>query len=114
MASHPKHLYSPQEYLARERRALERSEYYAGEIFAMSGASRKHNLIVLNVGGQLNLQLRDRECEAYVSEMRVRTPDTRFYTYPDIVVVCEPPQFEDSVFDTLLNPTLIIEVLSPS
>jgi Uma2 family endonuclease len=114
MASHLKHLYSPQEYVARERKALEKSEYYAGEIFAMAGASRQHNLIVGNTTTQLNNQLAEGGCEVYPGEMRVRTPDTRFYTYPDIVVACEPPQFEDSVFDTLLNPMLIIEVLSPS
>src|SRR5436853_6598822 len=114
MASHPKHFYTPQEYLALERKAVCKSEYYTGEIFAMSGASREHNLIVANVTTALNTQLENRECEVYASDMRVRTPDTATYTYPDVIVVCGQPQFEDAEVDTLLNPTLIIEVLSQS
>jgi Uma2 family endonuclease len=114
MASHPEHFYTPTEYLALERKAAYRSEYYSGEIFAMTGASREHNIIVLNVGGDLNTQLETRECEVYSSEMRVRTPDTSLYTYPDIVAVCGQPRFDDDSFDTLLNPTVIVEVLSPS
>lgn len=114
MASHPKHLYTPEEYLALERQAAYKSEYYAGEIFAMSGASREHNLIVANVTTILNTQLAAANCEVYASDMRVRTPDTRLYTYPDVVVVCGEPQFEDEAVDTLVNPTLIVEVLSPS
>ncbi len=114
MASHIKHSYTPQEYLALERKASYKSEYYAGEIFAMSGASREHNIIVANVTTSLNTQLEDRDCEVYPSDMRVRTPDTLLYTYPDVVVVCQEPQFEDDSVDTLSNPTLIVEVLSPS
>ena len=87
MASHPKHFYTPQEYLALERKAVCKNEYYAGEIFAMSGASREHNLIVANVTTLLNTQLKDRNCEVYPNDMRVRTPDTLLYTYPDVVVV---------------------------
>src|SRR5690349_16896757 len=114
MASHPEHFYTPEEYLALERKADYKSEYYAGEIFAMSGASRGHNLIVANVTTLLNTRLADRDCEVYPSDMRVRPPDTTLYTYPDVVVVCGQPQFEDEAVDTLLNPTLIVEVLSPS
>jgi Uma2 family endonuclease len=114
MASHPKHFYSPEEYLALERKASYRSEYYAGEIFAMSGASREHNLIAANVTTSLNTQLEDRDCEVYVSDMRVRTPDNLLYTYPDVVVTYGESQFDDTAVYTLLNPTLIVEVLSPS
>jgi Uma2 family endonuclease len=114
MASHRKHLYTPEEYLALERKAAYKSEYYAGEIFVMSGASREHNIIVANVTTLLNTQLENRDCEVYASNMRVRTPDTTFYTYPDVTVVCGEPQFEDESVDTLSNPTLIVEVLSPS
>jgi Uma2 family endonuclease len=114
MASHRKHSYTPEEYLALERKAAYKSEYYAGEIFAMSGASREHNIIVANVTTILNTQLENRDCEVYPSDMRVRTPDTTFYTYPDVTVVCGEPQFEDESVDTLSNPTLIVEVLSPS
>src|SRR6185295_12799056 len=114
MASHPKPFYTPEEYLKIERKAAYKSEYYTGEIFAMSGASRAHNLIVANVTTALNTQLENRECEIYANDMRVRTPDRSTYAYPDVVVVCGQPQFEDAEVDTLLNPTLIIEVLSPS
>lgn len=114
MASHPKHFYSPEEYIALERKASYKSEYYAGEIFAMSGASRAHNIIVANVTTSLNTQLESRDCEVYASDMRVRTPDSLLYTHPDVVVVCGEPQFDDDSVDTLLNPTLVVEVLSPS
>ena len=114
MASHPKDSYTPEEYLQLERKAVYKSEYYTGEIFAMSGASRAHNIVVINVAAALNTQLENRACEVYASDMRVRTPDTATYTYPDVIVVCGQPQFEDAEVDTLLNPTLIIEVLSPS
>jgi Uma2 family endonuclease len=105
---------APAEYLALEREAEHRSEYLDGEIFAMAGASRRHNLICLNVGAELRDQLRRRPCEVYVHDMRVKVSATGLYTYPDAVAVCEEPQFEDAELDTLLNPTLLVEVLSPS
>ena len=105
---------TPEEYLAIERRAEIRSEYLDGEMFAMTGGSRNHNLIVLNIGRELSLQLKKRQCEVYASDQRVRIPATGLYTYPDIVVVCGEPQFEDEELETLLNPTLLIEVLSPT
>jgi Uma2 family endonuclease len=80
----------------------------------MSGASRQHNLISLNIGAELRAQLRDRPCEVYTSDMRVKVSLSGLYTYPDVVVVCEEPAFEDTVGDTLLNPTLLVEVLSKS
>ena len=110
----PKPHYSPAEYLALERENGVRSEYSGGEIFAMAGASRRHNLICLNIGASLWTQLRDRHCEVYSSDMRVLVPATGLYTYPDVVVVCGEPEFEDAELDTLLNPTLIVEVLSDS
>src|ERR1044071_929748 len=105
---------SPQEYLRRERLADYKSEYLNGEIFAMSGASREHNLITGNIGAELNRQLRGRPCEAYTNEMRVKVRSNGLYTYPDVIVVCGEPQFEDKEVDTLLNPTLLVEVLSRS
>ncbi len=107
-------VYTPEEYLVSERKATLKSEYINGEIFAMSGASNAHNLITLDIGTELNIQLRERECLVYTNDMRVRTSPMGSYFYPDVVVVCGEPQFEDNVFDTLLNPTLVIEVLSPS
>jgi Uma2 family endonuclease len=101
-----------EEYLAVERQAPYKSEYCNGEVFAMSGASRRHNLISLNIGAELRAQLRQRLCEGYTSDMRVKMTRTGLYTYPDVVVVCEEPTFEDAEVNTLLNPTLLVAVLS--
>jgi Uma2 family endonuclease len=114
MSRQAKTFVTPEEYLAYERRAENRNEYFDGEIFAMTGASRKHNLISLNIGAELRFLLRGRNCEAYVSDMRVRIPSANLYMYPDVVAVCGEPEFEDVDVDTLLNPTLIVEVLSKS
>jgi Uma2 family endonuclease len=114
MSSQPQQRVTPEEYLALERKAQYKSEYLNGEIFAMSGASREHNIICVNTSATLHSQLRQRPCEVYAGDMRVKVSPTGLYTYPDVVVVCEEPQFEDAEVDTLLNPTLIVEVLSPS
>ncbi len=110
---------TPEEYIAFERKALPdadiiRHEYINGELIAMSGASRSHNLITGNISGELRTLLRDSRCETYANDMRVSTPTTTSYFYPDVVVVCEEPRFEDDVFDILLNPIILVEVLSPS
>ena len=105
---------TPGEYLAWERKQPFKNEYYNGQIIAMSGASRAHNLVTMNVANQLYNQLVDQECEVYANEMRVRASPTVSYFYPDVVVVCGEPRFEDDAFDTLLNPILVVEVLSPS
>lgn len=114
MSLQPQHYYSPTEYLALERKAERKSEYLSGEIFAMSGASEGHNLIAGNVFAALHAQLRGRPCRVYVSDMRVKVSPTGLYTYPDVVALCGKPVFDDEQKDTLLNPTVIIEVLSPS
>jgi Uma2 family endonuclease len=106
--------YTPQQYIALERKAEFRSEYCNGFITAMAGTSREHNLIALNLGAEISSQLKNRPCEAYVSDMRVLVSRTGLYTYPDVVAVCGEPRFEDDEVDTLLNPTMIVEVLSPS
>lgn len=113
MTSQPKTYLTPEEYLAMERQNEYKSEYIDGEVFAMTGASRRHNLITFNIAGALSPQLRGRPCEAYTSEMRVRIPE-RGYMYPDVVIVCGEPQLEDGHLDTLLNPAVLIEVLSKS
>ena len=110
---------TPEEYIALERKALPdseiiRHEYLNGELVAMSGASRAHNLITTNISTALHIRLRGRGCETYANDMRVSTPATASYFYPDVVVVCDEPRFEDDVFDTLLNPIILVEVLSPS
>ena len=114
MSQQLKSFVSPQEYLRLERQAEYKSEYLNGEIFAMSGASRKHNLLTTNISASLNQQLRGRPCEVYASDMRVKVRATGLYTYPDVVVVCGEPQLEDEYLDTLLNPTVLVEVLSKS
>jgi len=106
--------FTPQEYLALERKSETRNEYYNGEIFAMAGASREHNLIAGNLFRDIGNQLEDRPCETYMNDMRVWIEATGLYTYPDVVVVCGEPRFQDREVDTLLNPTVIVEVLSPT
>ncbi|MGZ5437628.1 MAG: Uma2 family endonuclease [Pyrinomonadaceae bacterium] len=105
---------TPEEYLRRERLAESKSEYLNGEIFAMTGASRQHNRITINISSSLNLQLKGRPFETYAVDMRVKVRASGLYTYPDVAVVCGDPQFEDEYDDTLLNPTLLVEVLSQS
>jgi Uma2 family endonuclease len=114
MSLQPKPYLSPEDYLALERRAEFKSEYFDGEIFAMSGASEAHNLIVANTVVDLGVQLKKRPCKLYPNDMRVKVSPTGLFTYPDVVVVCGQPRFDDSHQDTLLNPTLIVEVLSDS
>ncbi len=106
--------YTVEEYLTLERSASCKSEFHDGQIYAMTGASRKHNLITVNIAREISGQLKKRPCEAYGSDMRVKAAEARSYHYPDLVVVCGTPEFEDAHVDTLLNPTLLIEVLSPS
>jgi Uma2 family endonuclease len=114
MSAIPKTKLTPAEYLEFERKSEERHEYLNGEIFAMSGAKRNHNVIAWNIGGELRQKLKGKNCEAYPADMRVFIPETALYTYPDLVTVCGAAQFQDDVFDTLLNPVLIIEVLFDS
>ncbi len=113
MTAIPKVRLTAAEYLSIERKAETRSEFFAGEMFAMSGAGREHNLISLNIGGELREKLKDRACEVYTTDMRVRV-STGLYTYPDVVVACGNPRFEDDHVDILLNPIVLIEVLSES
>ena len=106
-------LFTPEEYIAQERKALHKSEYLSGQIFAMSGASRAHSLITSNISNRLYNQLMASDCEVHSSDMRVQ-PSPTAYFYPDVLVACGEPRFADDVFDTLLNPIVIVEVLSPS
>ena len=114
MSANPKPYLTPTEYLTVERKQKYKSEYWNGELYAMAGASERHNLITTNVVIELGTQLRGRSCKVYPSDMRVQIKATGLYTYPDVVVVCGKPQFEDEEIDTLLNPTVIVEVLSKS
>lgn len=114
MATAPIARLSVEEYLALERQSAERHELRGGEIFAMTGASRRHHLVAGNVFAALHAQLVGRGCEVYTHDMRVRVSAADLFTYPDVVVACGGPQFTDAETDTLVNPTLIVEVLSPT
>lgn len=105
---------SPEAYLEMERKAETKSEYIDGCILAMAWASRRHNQIVFNLAKIIGHQLESRPCAAYVSDMRAKVRETGMYAYPDLAVVCDEPEFEDIQVDTLLNPSLIVEVLSAS
>lgn len=105
---------TPQEYLRRERKAETKSEYYGGVVVAMAGASKEHNRITANIYGELHSQLKQSPCQAFVTDLRVSVPACNSYFYPDVVAICGDPRFADSDLDTLLNPTLIVEVLSES
>jgi Uma2 family endonuclease len=114
MATNPMPRLTEEEYLRLERAAEYKSEYYQGEMFAMSGASFPHSRIQRNLLVEFSLALRDKACEALGSDVRIRVAATGLYTYPDVVVICGQPEFADDQKDTVLNPTVIIEVLSPS
>lgn len=114
MAVQTKNYVTPEEYLAAERAAEFKSEYYQGEVFAMSGASNNHNLIVANLIIALGINFKGKNCVVYPSDMRLHIPVNGLYTYPNVLAVCGEIQFLDDKEDTLLNPFLVIEVLSPS
>jgi Uma2 family endonuclease len=108
------HVWTVKDYLTYERGNDRRHEYLDGAVYAMAGAGARHNLIVANVVASLHTQLRERPCLVYPSDMRLKVSSTGLYTYPDVSVVCASPLIEDEQEDTLLNPTLLIEVLLPS
>lgn len=114
MASIPDPRINPVEYLRRERLAEEKSEFADGYVYAMSGASVPHNYIASNLMVIIGSALKGSPCKPLGSDMRTRTPSSRFFTYPDLVIVCGQPELHDEQKDTLLNPTVIIEILSPS
>ena len=95
---------TPEEYLTWERKQPFKNEYHNGQIIAMSGASRAHNLITMNIANQFYTQLIGHGCEVYPGDMRVRIHQSTSYFYPDIVIVCDEPRFEDDTFDTLPQP----------
>lgn len=114
MAAQLKYKLTADDYLALEREAEYKSEFYNGEIFAMAGASRAHVKIVGNLNSELTQKLKKRPCNTYSTDLRLRVNATGLYTYPDIVVTCGQEIFADDQKDTLLNPKVIIEVLSDS
>ena len=103
---------SPEEYLAAERQAFEKSEFFQGEIIPMAGATRNHNRIRDNINGRIITYLEEAACQSFSSDMRVHLPETGLYAYPDIVVVCGELELMPDEFDNLLNPVLLLEVMS--
>jgi Uma2 family endonuclease len=114
MTAVPKPKLTEAEYLAIEEKAEHRSEFYRGEMFAMSGASEPHTRIKDNLARHLNNQFDGGPCFAYTSDMKVRVDRTGLYTYPDAVVVCGEIEFLKGRNDVILNPSAVVEVLSPS
>ncbi len=106
--------YTPEQYLEMDRKADHRSEYVSGEILAMAGASREHNRITINIGTSLLIQLRGSSCEPFTTDLRVKGRATGAFLFPDVVVGCDPLEFEDASLDILLNPVVLMEVLSPT
>ena len=105
---------SPEEYLNIERRSTYRSEYVDGEMFAMAGATRQHNRISSNLVSEINQHIKSGDCNIYSSDLRVHVPSTGYFTYPDIVITCGKEEFTDNHNDVLVNPLVIIEILSDS
>ena len=114
MAAHPQPKFTEEQYLALERAADYKSEFVGGFIYAMAGATLEHVAITANVVIALGSQLRGTPCRAFSADLRVRVAPTGMYTYPDVLVLCGEPEFHDGRRDTVTNPTLIVEVLSPS
>lgn len=105
---------SIEEYLELEEKSLEKNEYYQGEIFAMAGASFAHNQIVGNVMVDIGQFLRDKKCRIFPSDLKVHIESNSLFTYPDLSIIRGKPEFWNSRTDTILNPSVIIEVLSPA
>jgi Uma2 family endonuclease len=110
----PLRLYTPAEYLALEEKAEERHEYHNGAITLMTGGSLVHNCIAGNIFACFKSALRGKPTKAFIGDLRVWIPETQRYTYPDVFVIQGSPEFHESRTDTILNPALIIEVLSQS
>lgn len=105
---------TPEEYLRLEREAPYKSEYFAGEIFAMAGGSRAHSVINMSLGRELGNVLKGHRCAPYDGNLRIFFPSTGLYSYPDVSVICGPLELADAEGDNVTNPTLIVEVLSDS
>jgi Uma2 family endonuclease len=114
MSTQPKPFLSPKEYLELEAAAERKSEYYNGEMFLMAGASKRHVLITDNLTRALGNLLDDKPCTPYSSDLRLWIAPLRLYTYPDLMIACEQEEAAPDDPDSLVNPTAIIEVLSPS
>jgi Uma2 family endonuclease len=114
MPTQPKSPLTAEQYLEIERKAEFKSEFHNGEMFAMSGGTRAHSGLAFRLASLLGPHLDQRGCEGHTSDLRVLVEQSQLYTYPDLSVVCGQPKFADGQMDVLLNPVLLVEVLSPS
>jgi Uma2 family endonuclease len=114
MAASPTTFVTPEEYLERELGSEEKHEYFNGEVFAIARPSARHTWIVANVTGSFWQQLKGKPCRVSSSELRLRVTPTGLYTYPDVMVICGNVEVAAEQKDTVLNPVVIVEVLSPS
>ena len=114
MAANPTTFVTPEEYLERELESEEKNEYFNGEVFAIARPSARHTWIVANVIGSFWQQLKGKPCRVSSSELRLRVTPTGLYTYPDVMVICGNVEVAPEQKDTVLNPVVIVEVLSPS
>jgi Uma2 family endonuclease len=114
MTAQPQKYYSAAEYLELEREADYKSEYYHGEIFAMAGAGHNHNRVVENLTGECYIAFKGKQCRTYSSDQRLHIPANGLYTYPDLLIICGKNEYLDEKKDTILNPSVIVEVLSDS
>ena len=114
MSAQPVARITPEQYLEAERKAEFKNEYFDGEVFAMSGGTFPHGTIIINLASEFHQALKGRSCTVTSNDVRLRVGSARLYTYPDISIVCGEPKFADDQKDTLLNPTMIVEVLSTS
>ncbi len=114
MSAVPKRKLSPAEYLAIEKKAEFKSEFFNGEMFAMAGASRPHNRVKDNLIIRIGSQLLSGPCQTFSSDQRVLVDRTGLYTYPDLLIVCGEVESMEDDEDTITNPRVIVEVLSPS
>jgi len=114
MAANPTTFVTPEEYLERELQSEEKNEYFNGEVFAMAHATPRHAWIVTNIVVELGQQLKTKPCRVSSSDLRLRVTPTGLYTYPDVMVVCGNVEFAADQKDTVLNPVVIVEVLSKS
>lgn len=105
---------TPEEYLAWEREAPQKHEYYRGELFAMAGTGARHNVIAKNLMVDIGTQLKGKQCQPYGSDLRIHIPENTLFTYPDISIICRDIVEEEANDDYTIEPTVIIEILSPS
>lgn len=114
VARRPEPAFTPEEYLVQEEQSSQRHDYYRGKVYAHAGGSINHNRIAGNLNARFNFSLRKSHCEAFTSDMRLLVKSHDLYTYPDAMIVCGKPEFARACNDTIVNPTVIVEVLSPS